>query len=1059
MAKTILWFLLNLRKLMTKLLSLVDESYNKLQMVPKCIKSSSSVDLEDVKKSRLEITLPNSIEFNDSNRIELTKYLLGLKYPYRYSNLSSLTPHLRGEVMRFLVSLDAYKESEEPMLTCEEIIKGTLTGPKYADMLKKIKHKSLVDTFACRPLTRVWGDKFKDLPTYNIHDVGQIFNYRYLLHWKEDSDDYEYYNKPLNVDKKILNRFRLKLREELSNTDDVEVDPDFLLEGSGSINLMEGKHMLNIASQPKNRQLLSDTIGGVDRVVIQVCPGGCRDTVVCEVPAVNRIRLIDKQVRSLLRRNFEGYFEEDLSSLQDSFKESCKKIFSDTLLFYNKDYKKDGITKPRILLQIMLEELKRKYPSFEAYSKPEFYNDFHIRNLPGYENPIRGHGLGMANSLTSLMQIIIHLMVMEEIDLVNVESADMFFRVLNDDFLAWGDADDIDLYESIDQEISSKLGLILNLDKSFTGPLGIICETYLQFNPLNKKESYQRREALLPFACINIVQAKGLVSSIYWSNPYMEEYLEEIISFWGYEFYPNEHRYPATAGGWYSELIGRVSQDLLKISELGLTKEVSKAIQACAQIPLKIKKYKDDRFFYSLYFKKYDRYFFSLPEEYRKFYNVGKTSDILNSFLRPNNFKNLGETKWHSIFLKRQKLYREARVRSDLADYKEIISKNPTIDFLPLPFMIDYYVDIKSLYKIHLDPYGNLGDPKKNCLKFFNKDSNIEGYPERYSIWFPPRKLNLFDLSKEEIKRFENQIYFIYKPVFSYYENPAIEYYDREVDLSWHNPDDVFAVIKSTNNDYRIPVLKYEWRSKLLDYKKEIFGGLTFLDKIILNRKNGVDILLKHPMLRGLTLQEANEVFTECTPTGFKFLDLFGETVYIQKKSSIEEESSKVDLLEVQERLEKIQSEPIFFDVDNYKVKKIEVKKEEEEEKKPPLKPKISFDNEINSLIENAIDFSEFKKEFKEATKFGFGTIMFNTDKYTRRTQKIFENLMAAHSEVSNALIAHEVNVTEEFIKNCYREYDVEYLYEELVRDTHYISESATAGVADEDFAAAFGND
>jgi hypothetical protein len=66
-----------------------------------------------------------------------------------------------------------------------------------------------------------------------------------------------------------------------------------------------------------------------------------------------------------------------------------------------RDLKKEGLTKPRFILKIILDELHLRWPKLKAFEYPEFFDSFKI---PGVD-AVRGHGQGMANALTTIMQI------------------------------------------------------------------------------------------------------------------------------------------------------------------------------------------------------------------------------------------------------------------------------------------------------------------------------------------------------------------------------------------------------------------------------------------------------------------------------------------------------------------------------------------------------------------------------------------------------------------------------------------------------------------------------
>jgi hypothetical protein len=68
---------------------------------------------------------------------------------------------------------------------------------------------------------------------------------------------------------------------------------------------------------------------------------------------------------------------------------------------YCRDLTKEGLTKPRNLLKIMLECIKKRFEDFPV--QPDFFDTYCVLVDGGNVYPPRGHGLGMANELTTLM--------------------------------------------------------------------------------------------------------------------------------------------------------------------------------------------------------------------------------------------------------------------------------------------------------------------------------------------------------------------------------------------------------------------------------------------------------------------------------------------------------------------------------------------------------------------------------------------------------------------------------------------------------------------------------
>jgi hypothetical protein len=128
-----------------------------------------------------------------------------------------------------------------------------------------------------------------------------------------------------------------------------------------------------------------------------------------------------------------------------------------------RDIRKEGLTKPRILLKIMLEELKFRYPDLKAFECPEFWDSYIVDGV----TPPRGHGLGMANALTTLMQIAIAQQAIEHSDqAINPTECD--FAFYNDDFIASFDSEEaMEIFLANEQDVFLGLGLIMNKEKSF----------------------------------------------------------------------------------------------------------------------------------------------------------------------------------------------------------------------------------------------------------------------------------------------------------------------------------------------------------------------------------------------------------------------------------------------------------------------------------------------------------------------------------------------------------------------------------------------------------------
>jgi hypothetical protein len=248
--------------------------------------------------------------------------------------------------------------------------------------------------------------------------------------------------------------------------------------------------------------------------------------------------------------------------------------FGTPMKYLMRDLKKEGLTKPRQLLKVMIEAINEVFPDSPLVGLETFYDKVLVQIGDSVEELSRGHGLGMANSLTTLMQIVIWEMVVTEVTnhYPDVEyEADVLFY--NDDFIAsFGNQESFELSWDSDTLILESLSLIKANDKSIVSEsFGVLCEEYRRegnfYEDFGLKDYFQLRESLLIFTCINIVHAKEYYNSLpFWSTR-IEDCFQILLDFFGHEFNPEESSWPFEFGGWTSRHIGLInmgSYDMFK---------------------------------------------------------------------------------------------------------------------------------------------------------------------------------------------------------------------------------------------------------------------------------------------------------------------------------------------------------------------------------------------------------------------------------------------------------------------------------------------------------------
>jgi hypothetical protein len=606
------------------------------------------------------------------------KVLTGQKR-FRDIDIEQAEP-VRSHLRRFYLALDGYLESANPVMTPLEIIDLVNKGPDGISICKKIRSKSLVlstrSTFMEQP------EWFNDLPAYQINDIGDVFNYQYLIDWElPDEEDYKYGLIPCHIKAEHLAEFKTALRDFLPPRESFDkVDPDeILLSQSSSValdaSLKKGKHWRLQGLNPK-----FDTNGlSGKRTIVHTGPGSDRDTVILPINKSNTIKLIDRQVLQILAHmSGNGMFSDPIKIEQKLVGDRKKFNF-----FLNRDLKKEGLTKPRELCTAILEVLSEEYPDLDLDRYISIYDHY---ELIVDDQPIRmkrGHGLGMANSLTTMMQLGVFYMIQHRMLDEGFSQWDrMGCRAYNDDFYAaFYEEEDSWLYHEHETDVFEDLSLIRESRKSWMGPESVLCEIYSQ--GYNRKESYARREILLAMACNNIVQAKAYINSLDKSfNPdILEEYIDEIIDYWGYEFCPCERKLPTSAGGWLSFCYRLVSDDCSKLSGVRHLKACYEAAKHDS-LRIRVDKSKLDD-----YIAPIETLFriTELPEEAAGYFNIDMPKSIKRRFTRISSSPIALRLAYRELLDKRQRTYGHYIHEYEAPDIieKDLINRFPLIDFLP----------------------------------------------------------------------------------------------------------------------------------------------------------------------------------------------------------------------------------------------------------------------------------------------------------------------------------------------------------------------------------------
>jgi hypothetical protein len=761
-------------------------------------------------------------------QMELLCFFQKITYPFRVYEEIPFQDPLRSEIRRFLISLDAYIESPNPVIPYRDILYGA-TDIKFAKRLKRIKRKSFETTW--NVVHFELPDWWNDVPAYTIKDIGDIFNYSYLIFFQEDTDDYKFGFLPLDVKPNRLEQFKEALFELLPERSSFQkIEPiEILSQLSGSIGVQRGtlKHLPHYTMKDKYLSF-SRRRHTCERSVIRVSPENCRDSILNDPGDLNTISLLDQQVMEMIRV-LPGHIH-----LRDKefVSKRLKTLDRDYNLFLHRDIRKEGITKPRALLKAMLEVLHEVYPDIEIFGYTSFYDEYEIHINGELIHPPRGHGLGMANSLTTLMQLVIHAMILDELenDMPLINSSCL---CINDDFVAgFNDLEDLEAYWDKEDEVMGELSILRQPDKSFHSYRRfVIAERYFCREVEYEKTSYQLRELLLPLSCANVTHAKEyfIAAQTYVNSSLVPHYMSEIRSYWGYEFFPSEFIYPSKVGGWINEKINSVDMTLVLLDHLDLKSYVYRGFKATIRKlrrPIKGEFYTPPLMTLMGCPK--------IPKEHWDNFDILTYSQLNDKYGRilsksPRNFVNF----WEKLYQVRQK---EFKIPFECT-YDDLIimikSHYNTTQFYPSDSMILRYHPCNFRPGRISDPYLD-PNPLMATVALYNPDIQYP-FRESYSIRFT----NIDSTTKKSLSLFSKEIERSLKSealnvlcTGKYHEvyYPSDGYKPEEQYL---NPVRIGEITALLNWGFGYPELRKNFEDPLVIEKKSIFGRLFSIEELI----------------------------------------------------------------------------------------------------------------------------------------------------------------------------------------------------------------------------------
>jgi hypothetical protein len=801
---------------------------------------TSVYDISELELSTLDQGFTNNtpVKFDENLAKSMAHFvqdLVNREIDLRFVKVPSYFTQIVGTMLKkFMCSLQAYMDSFGAIMESRDLING-LTKKDFAATLKSFRKKAFF--YSCRlSIPEDYIGMEKDIYTDDVNelfdkyqtrisgmsDIGQIFNYNYFFFWEEEDEfDYQWGYLPV---------------EDIS-IEDIKVYKDILLsllpDDIGAVNESEIIYSAINSSTSINNKFekvrkldteywkFSDYPLTGRRARVPVGPAGYRDTVILPIEQTNSIRLIEKQCHYIVERlKYSAHFQDP-----GKFERKLEKFRAKYNYFFDRDIKKEGITKPHQLMKITLEVLKEKYPDFPAWRYSGIYDSYRLLVDDQLHIFKRGYGLGMANSLTTIIQCALFTVTLKYYNENFEQSGKISALFLNDD-CEIGIQYEEDLAEFIDadDEILKRYQVVRSAKKSSYGQCTVFCEIYYQEGvDLSKKESYKLNEIYQCFAQQNITVAKTLVSNL--SSQILvsdiREYMKDIISFWGYEFYIGEWNQPYSIGGWISPTLIGVKLDAIFVDQ-ELTYDQRRAWHAISTTghPKKwLRKIDPHRPFYDPLFILYGtlnlpekdkvilnhmQTYRSMRERYYKPANDRENSAIISKYKNSRYlaFKRAGNQRLtrDKFFLEMKEYYSEKDV---MPPFESIVSSHQIEDrIIPKPKFVNV-------------------NPMMSYLEYYNRGLFPKVPPERYS-W----KNNSI---RKKMTAEERRAIFKYVELFrgNEYVDEVCYYEDFYCSSSWRNNGNMLSAYATLTGRVELPEVADLSRERITDGEVYILNSLS----------------------------------------------------------------------------------------------------------------------------------------------------------------------------------------------------------------------------------------
>jgi hypothetical protein len=394
---------------------------------------------------------------------EIAKFLFRLGF-FNILSISMYKKSLEEEIVRFLLVniSDPERGKEVKNLRSFGLRKYTGSHPRTLTLLlEKLRSTSIL--------------RHRDFSDYD-----DILHEDYLINWKKDDRDIdECLVKSVGRTPEQYRYYLRKFLRSIYLTAEIfpdEIDKMSWISNSTSYNYLKTFKSYLRSSKIKVEECLGQAFR-FERCLIYVSPENCRDAWKGDVETTLQLKFYDHIIKNITKHHPKS----GMCGNYD-FDKRLNRIINHEGNYGMIDIKKSGLTVPHYLIQATLEELTiyLDYPIINWYNSIKRTS---VKDGDKIINPKRGVGLGMANTLITLMNCII-------MDVLDIDGI-----IYNDDIVVC--LEDYDQLQSLEKFYDDVIDWPIKKEKSIFSKSFIFLEEYYLFEP----EWYEKEQRLyMPFA-------------------------------------------------------------------------------------------------------------------------------------------------------------------------------------------------------------------------------------------------------------------------------------------------------------------------------------------------------------------------------------------------------------------------------------------------------------------------------------------------------------------------------------------------------------------------------